>query len=58
VAGRSLVNERASLKFKKALKGFFKFERATGFAPVPKPWKGFVLLLHYARKNFHQKIFP
>ena len=24
-------------------------ERATGFAPVPKPWKGFVLLLHYAR---------
>ena len=30
----------------------FLFERATGFAPVPKPWKGFVLLLHYARLRF------
>ena len=28
---------------------FLIYERATGFAPVPKPWKGFVLLLHYAR---------
>gem|GEM_PF-3727641 len=30
---------------------FLIYERATGFAPVPKPWKGFVLLLHYARGN-------
>jgi hypothetical protein len=28
---------------------YFEDERATGFEPVLKPWKGFVLPLHHAR---------
>ena len=34
---------------KKPENRLFKHERVRGFAPLLKPWKGFVLLLHHTR---------
>ncbi len=42
----NIKNQRFS---KTAYWAVFDCERVTGFAPVLKPWKSFVLLLHHTR---------